>query len=185
MNEDFERFTCPICGKKFTIYCDREMYGWQFKEDIYCSYTCMRVDEKEYLDSFNSGRLSLSEEYRATWLELMDWKVALKRYRALVKLKSIEEGLKNNEKLNMEIRASARLCSAYRFKYEDKLSLLSKSEHRFFNRFITSGWSTSRTMKVLKITREEGCDIAKDICKKLKKRDYNETTLRRVIGVNA
>lgn len=48
-------FICPCCGKSFwTSY----MEGWAYKVNKipYCSYTCMRKAEKEYLNTHNIRR---------------------------------------------------------------------------------------------------------------------------------
>lgn len=184
-NEDYERFTCPVCGKRFTIYCSSDMYGWRFKEDLYCSYTCMRVDEKPYLEDVNQDR-SIPEEYKRIWYELLDWKVCNKRYRIIRKVLSVNDKAKKDERLRKEMRIAKRLSEAYLFKYERKLVNLNKIENLLFDRFINKGWSTKRTMQYLNITRAEACDIVIEICKKLKNQGFNDILSRRSsVGVNA
>ena len=39
---------CPRCKGKFSIRCDPNMYVWKFRKVLYCSYSCMRNEEKEY-----------------------------------------------------------------------------------------------------------------------------------------
>jgi len=41
---------CHICGETF-------INGWRFQNHIYCSYHCMRVDEKKYLEKINKKLL--------------------------------------------------------------------------------------------------------------------------------
>lgn len=45
---------CPICGKMFFTL-DIKQYQWKFNGKKYCSYTCMRVDEKKYLEEVNKN----------------------------------------------------------------------------------------------------------------------------------
>ncbi len=184
-NEDFERFTCPVCGKSFAIFCTSDMYGWRFRDNLYCSYTCMRIDEKPYLELVNQDR-SIPEEYKRIWYELLDWKVCNKKYRILRKIIATNDKAKKDEKLRKEMRIAKRLSEAYLFKYERKLSAFNEMEKRLFDKFIKAGWSTKRTLKYLDITRVEACDIVIGMCKKLKNQGYNDILSRRSnIGVNA
>lgn len=181
IHEDYERYTCPVCGKNFTIYCASDMYGWQFNERLYCSYTCMRTDEKEFYE-VNENKRVLPVDLKRVWLELLDWKEANRIYRLL--RKKIYRN--NREDLRDELKLIRGLRSAYLFKYKMGLSLLDKQEFALFQGYIKNGWSTDRTMNSLQITRDEACDIAIEICKKLKKQSNNSISQRREgLGVNA
>lgn len=71
-----ELLTCPVCGKRFCVW-DKEIYQWKFKEDLFCSYTCMRTVEKKYLSAEKifqeSGfeKPKLPEQYRNVYFDLM------------------------------------------------------------------------------------------------------------------
>lgn len=41
-----KRRKCPICGKYIGAFLSPD-YGWKLGNKVYCSYTCMRVDEKK------------------------------------------------------------------------------------------------------------------------------------------
>ena len=52
MNQELEkkifktRRRCPICGKPISPFISAD-YGWKLDKKIFCSYTCMRVVEKQ------------------------------------------------------------------------------------------------------------------------------------------
>lgn len=49
-NRNFKSQTCSVCGKK-------PVNAWRFKGKSYCSYNCMRIDEKKYLEKINAKLL--------------------------------------------------------------------------------------------------------------------------------
>lgn len=54
IQDELQEHKCPICNRMFVVLSTKN-YGWKFNNRCYCSYSCMRVHEKKYLEKVNAN----------------------------------------------------------------------------------------------------------------------------------
>lgn len=138
----FEILTCPVCGKKFCVW-DKELYQWKFKEEIYCSYTCMRTEEKKYLNNeklFSESdfeKQKLPEKYKEVYSDL----IRLRRLsRVVSSINIIKSRYGENTDTTKSLQKLYRKClyamKKIRCKYVDGVEKLDKEQLALLSLYI-------------------------------------------------
>ncbi len=180
-----EVLTCPICGKKFCVW-DEEIYQWKFKEDIFCSYTCMRTVEKKYLDSerlfAEEGikKQKLPQEYREVYGDLIRLR---KLSRMVGSINIIKSRYELNKQNNTKIQRLYRKCLYYmrkiRCKYVDGIERLNIKQLKILSMYVIQFTDIEDISEDLGITYKDIIDNFIDIMKILEENKSNQTKRNR------
>lgn len=183
--DSFEILTCPICGKKFTVW-DRELYQWKFKENIYCSYTCMRVDEKKHLSLekiFEDGvteKEKLPEELKEVYSDLMRLRRLSRVVSAINSIKiRYSESNKAGTSLQKFYRKYLYQMKKIRCKYVDGVEKLEKEQWELLSRFALKYLEIEDISQTLGLDYKTMCEKFKDTMKILKDNQSNQKVRNR------
>lgn len=181
----FEILTCPVCGKKFVVW-DRELYQWKFKNEIYCSYTCMRTEEKKHLSGERFLGFGVTEKEKLPE-ELMRIYSDLMRLRRLSRVVSTINNLKKRyieiEKESVALQKLYRKClyqmKKIRCKYVQGVGKLQKDEWDLLNLFVLKILDVEDIQEKLKLDYETMCEKFIRIMKILKENQSSDKTKNR------
>lgn len=156
---------CPVCGKEFVLQ-DREMYGWKFGDDCFCSYTCMRKVETKYIEyrnklfkeSLKSSKMALPKDLANVYEDIMRIKhinkqlMKIKRFSARKKYAEYKDIL---NKKKIEYRKALRVIKG---RYARAVSRLSKKDYEMLKDFLETNQSVGNFFKKYKMSYEEICN---------------------------
>lgn len=163
MIEPFEMITCPICGKYFAVV-NRSNYGWRFRDDLFCSYTCMRKVETKYLAFVNKTedkkeKRVLPEEFNEVYRDLMQ----LRQYsRQCDRLRRCKYDSKIDNEAKITINAAIEDCckkiNLIKGRYAEGVLKLDKSKYELLVQYILDYQDTATLIEDFKTDYDEICN---------------------------
>lgn len=163
MNETFETIKCPVCGKYFAVL-DRNYYGWKFREDLFCSYTCMRKVETKYLAFVNKAeekkeKRVLPEEYNEVYRDLMLLRQYSKQCDRLRRSKyDPKRDKKDKQIINAAIEDCCNKINVIKGRYAEGVLKLDRSKYELLVQYVLDYQDTEKLVEDFKTDYDDICD---------------------------
>lgn len=178
--ENLEILTCPVCGKKFCVW-DKDIYQWKFKEEVFCSYTCMREVEKKFLnyeklfEEEGFEKPKLPETYKEVYSDL----IRLRKLTRLVSCINIIKGRygecrEEYPSLQKIYRKSLYSMRKIRCKYVDGVEKLNDKQSGLLSMYIMNFAEVEDVSESLGIDYKEICKTFTEIMEILKSNQSNQ-----------
>lgn len=157
---------CPVCGKEFVMQ-DREIYGWKFNDDCFCSYTCMRKVETKYIEYRNkqfresmvSTKRPLPNDLANVYDDLMRIKYINKQLMRIKRLSARKKYIEYKDKFNSKKIEYRKALKVVKGRYARAVSKLSRKEYELLIDYLNTNQSVGGFVKKYKMSYDEICDV--------------------------
>lgn len=156
---------CPVCGKEFVMQ-DRDIYGWKFNKDCFCSYTCMRKVETKYIeyrnkqfrDSMISTKRALPNDLANVYDDLMRIKYINKQLMRIKRLLARKKYIEYKDKLNNKKLEYRKALMVVKGRYARAVSKLTRKEYDLLKDYLNTNQTVGSFVKKYKMNYDEICD---------------------------
>lgn len=157
---------CPVCGKEFVMQ-DRDIYGWKFNKDCFCSYTCMRKVEikyieyrnKQFRDSMISTKRALPNDLANVYDDLMRIKYINKQLMRIKRLLARKKYIDYKDKLNKKKIEYRKALMVVKGRYARAVSKLTRNEYDLLRDYLDTNQTVGGFVKKYKMNYDEICDL--------------------------
>ncbi len=157
---------CPVCGKEFVMQ-DRDIYGWKFNKDCFCSYTCMRKVEikyieyrnKQFRDSMISTKRALPNDLANVYDDLMRIKYINKQLMRIKRLLARKKYIEYKDKLNKKKIEYRKALMVVKGRYARAVSKLNRNEYDLLRDYLDTNQTVGGFVKKYKMNYDEICDL--------------------------
>lgn len=157
---------CPVCGKEFVMQ-DRDIYGWKFNKDCFCSYTCMRKVEikyieyrnKQFRDSMISTKRALPNDLANVYDDLMRIKYINKQLMRIKRLLARKKYIDYKDKLNKKKIEYRKALMVVKGRYARAVSKLTRNEYDLLRDYLDTNQTVGGFVKKYKMNYDELCDL--------------------------